>query len=207
MFIFLYYYSLLLHIISGKEIISMDLLHCFILIAIISLIMYFYLYYQYNKKIAMIQLWTDHVVYTRLYMISAIEGKPDAAALLQRLMQNQTDIGDMFSKYGKDHSNKITDLLKEHIKIAGDIVTAATKSADLTDLKNKWDVNAQQISAAFNEMDPNRYPYTGTYRMMSDHLRLTTSELVSRLSGNWTSDVASFDVVLNSASEMGRYFS
>ena len=44
-------------------------------------------------RTAMRKLWTDHVVWTRDYIIAAVDDKPDATAAASRLMKNQEDIG------------------------------------------------------------------------------------------------------------------
>ena len=43
---------------------------------------------------SMRKLWEDHVTWTRLFIIAAEAGSPDADATAKRLLQNQTDIGD-----------------------------------------------------------------------------------------------------------------
>src|SRR5689334_24532714 len=75
---------------------------------------------------AMRRLWSDHVAYTRLFIVSAAAGSADKDATTQRLLQNQTDIGNAVSAfYGQEAGNKLTALLKDHIVIAASIVTAA----------------------------------------------------------------------------------
>ena len=72
------------------------------------------------------KLWTDHVVWTRDYIIAATEKQPDAPSALNRLMKNQDDIGSAVAKYYGDAAGRqLTTLLKDHIAIAGDIVKAA----------------------------------------------------------------------------------
>jgi CTP:molybdopterin cytidylyltransferase MocA len=44
-------------------------------------------------KQGMRKLWTDHVVWTRDYIIAAVGDQPDAQAAATRLMKNQDDIG------------------------------------------------------------------------------------------------------------------
>ena len=39
------------------------------------------------------KLWTDHVVWTRDYIVAAVGDQPDAQAAATRLMKNQEDIG------------------------------------------------------------------------------------------------------------------
>jgi hypothetical protein len=72
------------------------------------------------------KLWTDHVVWTRDYIIAATESQPDAPAALTRLMKNQDDLGNAVATYyGAAAGRQLTTLLKDHIAIAGDVVKAA----------------------------------------------------------------------------------
>src|ERR1051325_10618575 len=45
------------------------------------------------------KLWTDHVVWTRDYIVAAVGDQPDAQAAAARLMKNQEDIGQAVSTY------------------------------------------------------------------------------------------------------------
>src|SRR6266480_4404954 len=45
------------------------------------------------------KLWTDHVVWTRDYIIAAVGDQPDATAAAGRLMKNQEDIGNAVAKF------------------------------------------------------------------------------------------------------------
>src|ERR671926_878378 len=61
------------------------------------------------------KLWTDHVVWTRDYIIAAIADAPDAPSALDRLMKNQDDIGNAVAKfYGDAAGKQLTTLLKDH---------------------------------------------------------------------------------------------
>ena len=75
---------------------------------------------------AMRDLWTDHVAWTRLFIVSAVAGLPDTEATAGRLLQNQSDIGDaVASFYGEEAGDGLTALLRDHILIAADLVSAA----------------------------------------------------------------------------------
>ena len=52
------------------------------------------------------KLWTDHVVWTRDYIIAATEKQPDAPSALNRLMKNQDDIGSAVAKYYGDAAGR-----------------------------------------------------------------------------------------------------
>ena len=75
---------------------------------------------------AMRRLWTDHVVWTRGYIVAAVGDQPDAQAAAARLMKNQEDIGAAVAHYyGRPAGERLTVLLKEHIAIAVDIIKFA----------------------------------------------------------------------------------
>src|SRR5678816_3006752 len=72
------------------------------------------------------KLWTDHVVWTRDYIIAAVDDKPDQEAAAKRLLKNQEDIGRAVGAfYGSQAGDALTKLLKEHITIAVDLIKAA----------------------------------------------------------------------------------
>src|SRR5262245_100070 len=79
-------------------------------------------------QVDMRKLWEDHVSWTRMYIISATANQPDKSATLDRLMRNQDDIGNAVKPfYGDSAGRKLTELLKDHIRIAGEVVDAAAK--------------------------------------------------------------------------------
>jgi hypothetical protein len=148
-------------------------------------------------KTDMRKLWTDHVVWTRDYIIAAVDNKPDAPAALNRLMQNQDGIGSAVGKYyGAANGQKLTSLLKEHIAQAGDVVKAA-KAGDKPALKqasDKWDQNAVAIADFLSTANPN-WPRATLVDMMRKHLSTTTNEVQMRLNKDWDGDVRAFDAV------------
>ena len=72
------------------------------------------------------KLWEDHVTWTRLYIVSAVAELPDLEATAGRLLQNQADIGAAIATfYGDDAGSALTDLLRQHILIAADLVDSS----------------------------------------------------------------------------------
>ena len=62
---------------------------------------------------AMRKLWEDHITWTRLYIVSAAAGLPDQDQTAQRLLQNQTDIGNAIKPfYGEQAGDQLTALLR-----------------------------------------------------------------------------------------------
>src|SRR5215510_3292043 len=143
------------------------------------------------------KLWTDHVVWTRQYIVSATADLPDAQAAANRLMKNQEDIGAAVATYyGKPAGDKLTGLLKEHISIAVDLIKAA-KAGDKASQQQadaKWHRNGEAIAEFLSGANPN-WPRATLVEMMNTHLSTTTDEVVARLTKNWDADVRAFDAV------------
>src|SRR5437763_4377317 len=153
---------------------------------------------------AMRKLWSDHVVYTRNYIIAAVAGTPDAQAVAARLLKNQEDIGNaIVPYYGAAAGQKLTDLLKQHILIAVDVVSAAKANdqAKLKDADARWHANAADLATFLSGANPN-WPRQAVLDMLNQHLSLTTREAVDRLQKNWTDDVTNFDAIYSQAMMM-----
>src|SRR5581483_9771122 len=126
---------------------------------------------QVAVKDSMRVLWEDHVAWTRLYIVSAVAGLPDTDATLNRLLQNQTDIGNAVAGfYGNDAGTKLTALLKDHIAIAGELVAAAKTgdNAKVTDASARWYANADDIATFLAGANP-AWPVATLKDMMKTH--------------------------------------
>jgi type VI protein secretion system component VasK len=143
------------------------------------------------------KLWTDHVVWTRNYIIAAVGDQPDAKVAADRLMRNQEDIGKAVAKfYGDAAGQQMTTLLKEHITIAVDLIKAAKAGDKAGQQKadSRWQQNAVQIADFLSKANPN-WPRATLVDLMKGHLSTTTDEVVARLNKNWDADVRAFDAV------------
>jgi hypothetical protein len=148
-------------------------------------------------KTGMRKLWSDHVVYTRQYIVDAAAGSPSADATSQRLLKNQEDIGNAIAPYyGSAAGAKLTDLLKQHILIAVDVVAAAKAgdNAKLTDADKRWHDNAADLATFLSSANRN-WPKQTLLSMLNEHLALTTQEATARLQQKWDDDIAAFDKV------------
>src|SRR5690606_24702639 len=92
-------------------------------------------------KTDMQKVWINHTIWTRIYIVSAIANLPDQQDVLERLLQNQQDIGNVIKPYyGEEAGNKLAELLRKHIVIAGEIVGAAkaNNQAEVAKLEADW---------------------------------------------------------------------
>ena len=155
-------------------------------------------------KTGMRKLWSEHVLWTRQYIVDAAAGLPSADATSKRLLRNQEDIGNaIVPYYGSAAGAKLTDLLKQHILIAVDVVAAA-KAGDntkLADADKRWHDNAADLATFLSSANPN-WPKQSLLSMLNEHLALTTQEATARLQQRWDDDIAAFDKVFSQAMMM-----
>src|SRR5436853_3097395 len=79
-----------------------------------------------DLKSSLRKLLTDHGVYTVFVLKSIVDGNKDTKVFLDRLLANQKDIGDQLKPIvGNNKGNEVTAVLTEHIKLAGNVITAA----------------------------------------------------------------------------------
>lgn len=150
------------------------------------------------------KLWTDHVVWTRQYIVAAVDDRPEAQQAAQRLLKNQEDIGNAVAGYyGKEAGDALTALLKEHITIAVDFIAAAkaNDTAKVNDASARWDKNAEDIADFLSEANPN-WPKAVVLEMLKKHLATTLDEVTARLKKDYVADVKAFDVVFDHINEM-----
>jgi hypothetical protein len=150
-------------------------------------------------RVAMRKLWSDHVVWTRDYVVNAVADSESAQESALRLLRNQEDIGKaIVPYYGKDAGDKLTTLLKEHITIAVDLVAGA-KAGDqrkLKDADERWTQNANTIASFLADANPH-WPQEQVADLLSLHLDLTKQEATARIQKNWADDTQAFDDIFN----------
>ena len=146
------------------------------------------------------KLWEEHITWTRLYIVSVAGNLPDKDATAQRLLQNQTDIGNAIkSFYGNTAGDQLTTLLKEHILIAAalldDVKSGNTAKAQAD--SQAWYANADQIATFLSNAIPKNWPLATMKAQMKMHLDLTLAEAADRLNGKFAADIADYDRVEN----------
>ena len=144
---------------------------------------------------ALRKLWIDHAIWTKSYIVSAISNQSDQEKVLERLLQNQVDIGNAIkSYYGEDAGNTLTQLLKEHILIAGAVVEAAKSGnqADFNKSNTAWYKNADDIALFLSKANPN-WSKEEVKELLYMHLQLLTDQVSARLKKNTDAEILAFD--------------
>jgi hypothetical protein len=151
-----------------------------------------------NFQAAMRKLWEDHVLWTRLYIVSAAAGLPDLQPTAERLLRNQADIGHAIAPfYGAAAGDKLTALLRPHILIAAELITAAKagNNAAVESASSRWYANANEIADFLSAANAKNWPRETMRAEMRNHLDLTLKEAQARLKGDWIADIAAYDAV------------
>ena len=180
---------------------------------------YIYPNYTYNQNywvssnqvellVKMNLVWEQHIMWTRMLLISIAENLKDLDATQSRLLENPKDIADVFRPYyGNLVANKIQELLTEHLVIGKDLIVALKNKnqEQATKLNTKWYQNADSMAEAFSSINP-FYPKEEIRKMLYEHLRLTTNEVNSRLKGNYVDDIKAYDMVQREILKMSQFF-
>jgi hypothetical protein len=159
-------------------------------------------------RISLHDLWVEHIVWTRQYVVAAAAGQPDASFAAERLLKNQEDIGNAIKLfYGDQAGNQLTSQLKDHITIAVDLLEAAKagNSTALEEIEEKWYANADEIAIFLSGANPN-WTREDMLNMLNEHLSLTKTEAVARLTGDYATDVTTFDALYKHAISMADEF-
>ena len=144
------------------------------------------------------KLWEDHITWTRLYIVDATGNLPEKDATLQRLLKNQTDLGNAIKPfYGDAAGEKLTGLLKTHITVAGEIIDAAMKGdeAKKDDAAKRWTANADELAVFLSGANPTNWPVEDLKHMLHSHLDLTTQEVTAHLQKKWEDDIEAYDKI------------
>lgn len=153
-------------------------------------------------------VWEQHIMWTRMLLISIAENLKDLDATQTRLLRNPRDIANIFRVYyGNNIANEIQRLLTEHLAIGKDLIVALKnkKEDEAQALNKKWYKNADDMAEAFSSINP-FYPKEQIRQMLYDHLRLTSNEVNARLKGNYTEDIKAYDMVQKEILRMSQLF-
>jgi hypothetical protein len=140
---------------------------------------------------AMRGLWEQHMEWTYATLAAFAAGTPGLNATLDRLLQNQTDIGDAIRPYyGNKAGNALTKLLRTHITEAVPVLTAA-QSGDQAALDYAiaaWKANARDITDFLAAANP-QWNKAEMRMMMATHIDQTVAYAAAQLEGHYARSI------------------
>ena len=155
---------------------------------------------------AMQKLWADHMIWTYATVDAFFHNPTALQPSLDRLLQNQKDIGAAIAPYyGKEAGDKLAALLTTHINQAIPVLTAA-KNDDKMALDKAitdWYANAKDIADFLTAANPENWLATATQPMMKRHIDQTTAYAVDLLKSDYANAVIKFDEARQHMVEMG----
>ncbi|NCC15335.1 MAG: acetylglutamate kinase [Clostridia bacterium] len=158
----------------------------------------------YNK---LRNLWTEHVMWTRSFIISTATNLGDLDYVTKRLLRNPADFADVLRPfYGDEKAIRFENLLTDHLLIAAKLVNAAkeadTKTVD--EERKKWYANADDISMFLSGINP-FWSKRNWRALFYEHLQMTEDEAVQILTGQYEASIAEYDSIQEEALKMGDY--
>lgn len=149
-------------------------------------------------------LWEEHVAWTRMAIISLVFDLLDLNEVLTRLLKNADDMGDMIRRlYGDEVAVTYSQLIKDHLLIAADLVKAALAGNEqrAQEAEAKWYENADDIARFLNSVNP-FLTEEAVREMFYKHLDLTKQEAVFMINKEFEKDIAVYDEIEKQAREM-----
>jgi hypothetical protein len=145
---------------------------------------------------AMRSLWQAHGTWTERAIVDYVGELPDANLAIERLLQNQSEIGDAVKPYyGAKGGAKLTKLLREHINAAVAVLVAA-KSGDAaatSEAKSALYANGNQIGRFLHSANPRHWTLKAMQTMMRVHLDQVVGLAVDQLTGRYTAAISLYD--------------
>lgn len=141
------------------------------------------------------QLWAQHMEWTYATVDAFFHDQKALKPTLDRLLQNQRDIGAaIVPYYGKAAGDKLTALLLTHIEDAVPVLQAAQAgdSAALNKAINAWYANARQIADLLSSANPANWPRSATQPMLKTHITQTTAYSVDLLKGSYAQSITDY---------------
>jgi hypothetical protein len=158
-----------------------------------------------DLKSDMRKLWEDHITWTRNVIFNILDTLPGTTEAVNRLLQNQVDIGNAIKPYyGEAAGNQLTALLHDHITIAAELLTALrdNNTTAFNDANAMWYANANAIAEFLGAANPRHWPVAEMKTMMKEHLDATAVEALARKNKDYAADVIAYDNVHNQILQM-----
>jgi hypothetical protein len=155
-------------------------------------------------------LWEAHGTWTERAIVDFVGGLPDAQLAIDRLLQNQADIGNAVKPfYGGKAGNQLTALLKGHINAAVALLQAA-KSGDsqaTATAKAAFYANGNAVARFLHSANPHHWSLPAMRTMMRIHLNQVVGLATDQLEGRYADAIRLYDVYIGHILDMADMLS
>lgn len=165
------------------------------------------IYDMIKLKLHMRKLWTDHAIFTRMFIIDLLGDLPGIDYTIDRLIKSQEQTGNCFRPFfGDVATESLVSLLNEHVTITIDLLRTIKvgNTTDATTLEDQWGTNVEHISTLFGTINQ-CYSVDELTDMFKTCLILTKYQFIARMDGDYNADVMYFDMGLNHISRISDY--
>lgn len=149
---------------------------------------------------AMRELWTAHMYWTLITVDAYFNDPKGLGAKLDRLLQNQKDIGAaIVPYYGQAAGDQLAKLLTEHIQLAVPVLKSAKENNKeaLDKAVKDWYTNAKEIDSFLASANPKNWTAKETLGALEMHITHTIAYSVSILKGDYTQSFGGFEEALH----------
>jgi len=153
-------------------------------------------------------IWSQHVWWTRMLIISIAQRLDDQQATTTRLLENPGDFAQLLAEYfPQDSADVVKHLITEHLLIGSALITTLRdgESVKAAELNKEWYQNADTIADVFASISP-QLTREEVRRMFYNHLDITKQEAAMRLAKNYPADIAAFDAAEQEMMAMADMF-
>ncbi len=150
-----------------------------------------------NIDIILKKLWSDNIIWTRFFIISAISGIGDLQIITKRLVKNPTDFANVLKKYyGEENAKRFEALMMDHLLIGIKLINTA-KSGNINSIKGmrtQWYKNADEIAELLASINSN-WSSSEWQKMLYENLKLTEDQVIKRFGRQYNEDILSFEKI------------
>lgn len=146
------------------------------------------------------RLWAEHMQWTYATVDAFFNQPGQLNANLNRLLQNQKDIGEAFAPYfGQETGSHLTELLTTHIMDAVPVLTAAKEenNAALEEALDEWYANAQEIGDFQASINPTYWGQPHLRDMWKTHITQTVAYSVDLLKTDFDKAIIDYQDAFN----------
>jgi len=150
--------------------------------------------------------WTEHAFWMMIYQNSIFNDLADVEDVEMRLMQNAEDVADVYENfYSGAIINKLTGLLMEHARLAGQImISMRDNTPDTEQLERQWFQNAENIARLLANAN-SEYSYEELLQSLTAHLDMLKRQMLAAMNKEYENAIRLFDETLNQLLEMADY--